>query len=180
MRFTVGGKVAVGFGLVVVLGIVSMLIIYHGLDSVKTAMERLAQVKEPSSAAAFEMEIHLHGLVADVLGYSDTGDPQARSKVRVHDARFAEFRRQCLQLAETPEGKELGRTIGRRYDELKAVGEHLIARKDEQETRYAMIAENFENMDTIIDEQLQPRVSGSTNLLDLILIGCMRGTFGLP
>lgn len=57
MRFTVTGKIALSFALVLLLGIVAMMIIYHGLGSVMAAMDRLARVNEPTHSAAAEMEL---------------------------------------------------------------------------------------------------------------------------
>jgi signal transduction histidine kinase len=166
MRLTVAVKIATGFGLVLLVGIASMTIIYRGLDSVRAAMDRLALRTEPASAAAYEMEIQLHGLVADVLGYSETADPRAREEMGAHDAKFEKFRSLYVTLTETSEESELGRAIGRHYDELKALGKVLIAKKDEQEALNAVIAENFARIDEIVDGHLQPRATQPSGMIE--------------
>jgi signal transduction histidine kinase len=170
MRLTVTKKIALGFGLVFLIGIVSMIIIYRGLSSVKTAMDSLAKVHEPASAAAFEMEIQLHGLVVEILGFSETGNPEARERLASYDARFREFRSRYMDLARAGEGLEAGLAIGRRYDELRSLGEALIAKKEEHEALYGVVAGNFEKMDRVVDDHLQPLIGGGLRVLNVVVL----------
>jgi hypothetical protein len=52
-RFTVKNKIVVGLGLILLIGMLSMLFIYHGLYTVKRHVHRLASVEEPTSLAAY-------------------------------------------------------------------------------------------------------------------------------
>ena len=45
-----------------------------------------------------------------------------------------------------------------------------MAKKDEQEALYAAIADNFERMDKIIDEQIQPRIGWSLRFFQVVMM----------
>jgi len=161
MRFTVTAKIAIGVGLIVLIGIASVGIIYLGLTSVGTAMRWLAEIKEPASAAAYEMEIQVHALASGVLRYLDTADPRSREQVDADHAKFTHFHGRYLQLVgEDTRGTELGKAIGPRYTEFKALGDLLMTMKGDQEALLLTIAENFSKIDEVIDKRLEPLVRG--------------------
>ena len=62
-------------------GLISMVVIYGALRTAQKAMHEVADVEEPTSAAAYEMEINVIGTGLGVLKYLDTGDPQYRDRV---------------------------------------------------------------------------------------------------
>jgi hypothetical protein len=67
MRATVSKKIVVAFAVILLAGILSMLIIYRGLSVLQKAMHELADIKEPISAAAYEMEINVNDIGLTVL-----------------------------------------------------------------------------------------------------------------
>lgn len=163
LRFTVAKKITLGVVLILLIGIVSMILIYQGLNSVKTAMDELAKIKEPASAASYEMEIQLHGTATAVLRYLDTGDPNARNDAATNAAKFQKFHEHYVRLSGTAPARQAGETLHLRYQELKALGETLMAKKDKQEALNIVIADNFEKIDEIIDDHLQPLTGGSSD-----------------
>ena len=170
MRFTVTRKIALSFALVLVLGIAAMMIVYQGLGAVKAAMDRLARTNEPVHSAAAEMEIQLHALVADVLTYFHSSDSRAHDRVRSHAAKFEASLDRYVQLTDTAASKDLGHSIGRRYEVLKTEGQALMAKKGEQEALYTTIADSFERMDAIIDKQIEPRIGWSLRFLQIVMM----------
>jgi hypothetical protein len=160
MRFTVARKITVGIIFILLTGIVSMIFIYQGLNSVTTAMDELAKTKEPASAAAYEMEIQIHGTATAVLRYLDTGDPNARNEARNNAAKFQKFYDQYLRLSRTAQARESSKALSLRHEEFKVLGEALMVKKDTQEARNIVIADNFEKIDEIIDDHLQPLTAG--------------------
>jgi hypothetical protein len=62
MRFTVNTKIILGLAVVLTAGTLSMLIIYLGLTALQKGIHELADIKEPISAAAYEMEINVNGM----------------------------------------------------------------------------------------------------------------------
>lgn len=61
LRFTATNKVVAGLALILLIGMLSMLFIYRGLDIVEQDVQKLANVEQPTSLAAYEMEINLNG-----------------------------------------------------------------------------------------------------------------------
>jgi signal transduction histidine kinase len=169
MRLTVTKKIGLSTAMMLLIGMVSMLIIYDGLTVVRAAMGRLAQVKEPANAAAYEMEIQVHDLGLSVLRYLDTGSPAARNDVSVAAARFETFHREYLRLIDSARGRELGRMLGEHYATWKAFAEALMSSRDGQEAIYATIARNFERIDQVIDHRIRPGSPGGPGLFGMVL-----------
>ena len=87
-----------------------MLVIYEALRTARKAMHEVAEVEEPTSAAAYEMEINVIGAGLGVLKYLDTGDPQylATGWKKTKPTSYR-FKARYDQLAETSEGKGAGK-----------------------------------------------------------------------
>jgi signal transduction histidine kinase len=156
MRFTVTKKIITGLAIILVIGALSMLIVYDGLNKVKTAMIELAEVKEPIVAAGNEMEINMNGIGMSVLRYLNTPDPRYRRRVARDEQDFKRFLDQYFQLAGTQELRELGITVDALYTDFRILGRELMDKKDRQETVFAEVAAKFEHMDAILDRRLQP------------------------
>ena len=155
MHFSVKLKVILGAAGVLLVGMLSMLVIYGALRTAQKAMHEVADVEEPTSAAAYEMEINVLGTGLGVLKYLDTGDPQYLARVEKDEADFYRFKARYDQLAETPKGKELGNKVGVLFEEFVQLGQVLMDGRDERETLFRAIAENFEVIDGILDEEIQ-------------------------
>ena len=140
-------------------GLISMVVIYGALRTAQKAMHEVADVEEPTSAAAYEMEINVIGTGLGVLKYLDTGDPQYRDRVEKDEADFGRFKARYDQLAETPEGKELGIKIGALFQEFVQLGRDLMDKRDERETLFRSIAGNFRVIDEILDDEIQENLN---------------------
>ena len=169
MRFTVKQKIILGMSGILLVGLLSMLVIYGALRTAQKAMHEVADVEEPTSAAAYEMEINVIGTGLGVLKYLDTGDPQYRARVDKDEADFQRFKARYDQLAETPAGKELGNKVGALFQEYSQLGRVLMDKRDERETLFRSISENFEVIDEILDEEIQ------ANLDEAALDGQQKG-----
>ena len=122
MRFTVKQKIILGTAGILLVGLLSMLVIYGALRTAQRAMHEVAEVEEPTSAAAYEMEINVIGTGMGVLNYLDTGDPQFRARVEKDEADFERFKARYDQLADTPAGKELGNKVGALFPGVRSIG----------------------------------------------------------
>ena len=161
MRLSVKVKVVLGSAGVLLVGLLSMLVIYGALRTARKAMHEVADVEEPTSAAAYEMEINVIGTGLGVLKYLDTGDPQYRDRVEKDEADFHRFKVRYDQLAETAAGKELGNKVGVLFGEFVQLGRVLMDQRDERETLFRAIAENFEVIDGILDEEIQENLGAA-------------------
>lgn len=152
MRLTIAHKLAIGLAVLSALGLVVMLVVYRGLATVQRAMHHLAELREPASTAAHEMEINLNEIGLAVFKYLDSADAASRLRVPGDEAEFERFRARYLELAQTEAEREFAATLGERFREFGALAQALLARKDEQETAFRIASENFETLDAVIDE----------------------------
>ena len=108
MHFSVKLKVILGAAGILLVGMLSMVVIYGALRTAQKAMHEVAEVEEPNSAAAYEMEINVIGTGLGVLKYLDTGDPQYLARVEKDEADFYRFKARYDQLAETRRERSWG------------------------------------------------------------------------
>jgi CHASE3 domain sensor protein len=108
MRFTVTKKIIASLAIILVIGTVSMIIVYDGLHKVQMAMVELAEAREPLVTAANEMEINMNGIAMLVLRYLNTTNPNYRRRVERDEQDFKRFHDQYFQLAGNRTLKELG------------------------------------------------------------------------
>lgn len=159
MRITITTKIFSGLAFVVLLGLASMSFIYAGLRAVHQAMREFAELKEPVSAAAYEMEINVNGMGFAVLKYLDSHEPRYRRWVEEDKADFETFREAYLRLAKTQEERELARKMGALYSEFQALANALIENGDEQETLFDALAANIEKIDQTLDKEIEPSIA---------------------
>lgn len=158
MRVTVSKKIVLALAIILLTGTLSMLIIYRGLSVLQQAMHELADIREPISAAAYEMEINVHGIGLGILKYLDNADPVYRALIQDDEKDFEHFHTRYLQLAQTQEERELGKRIAILYSEFKLFGHKLMSIRDEQEALFNTVGEYFEQIDAIIDNNIQPKL----------------------
>lgn len=158
MRWTVKRKISAGLSVLVGIGAVSLLIVYYGLYTLHEAIKDLARVKQPSSAAAYEMEINVNGMGLAVLKYLEERDSLYQRWAVEDEADFERFHAAYLRLSTTPREQEFGAAIGKAFQEFKALGQSLMEGRDALWLLFEAVAEHVEAIDEIIDEQLQPRM----------------------
>ena len=154
----IGVKVGLGMGLLLGLFVVAALVSLFQARVVDGKVREITEVAEPTSAAAFEMEIHAISTGLGVLKYLQTGDAIHRQRVAKDEAGFERFKSQYDLLAETTRAKELGQQVSLLYQEYKALGYTLMDQADRREVLFATIGENFEELDEILDEKIQPGI----------------------
>lgn len=158
MRVTVSKKIILALVIILLTGTLSMLIIYRGLSVLQKAMHELADIREPLSAAAYEMEINVNGIGLGLLKYLHNADPMYLLLIKDDEKDFEHFHTRYLQLAQTLEERELGKRIGLLYSEFKLFGQRLISIRDEQEALFNTVGEYFEKIDEIIDNNVPPQL----------------------
>ncbi len=160
-KFTIVRKSCFGFGVLILMMTVTGLVITNNLSRIDSDLTEMNTVKEPLSAAAYEMEINVIGTGMGIFKYLETADPSHRERVAKDHADFVRFKAEYDRLAETPRGKEMGSEVGRLYQEYHSLGDSLMAQKDTQDVLFARIGANFEKSDDILDEQIQANIDES-------------------
>lgn len=161
MRFTVRRKIVTGVAIIVALGASSLFIVYRGLSALHTNLRELSDLEGPTVAAAYEMEINLVELVAQVLRYLDSRDPQDLARIANDRKDFERFHAEYVQLNRSPRTRELGARVKRLYDEFVAVSDKMIATRDAESERFTEVMRRIEEIDEVLDAQLENRVDRS-------------------
>ncbi len=156
----VGVKVSLGLGLLLGLFVIAALVALIQARIVDDKVRQITEVEEPTSAAAYEMEINAIGTGLGVLKYLQTGDAVHRRRVAKDEADFERFKAQYDRLAQTTRGKELGKQVSLLYQEYKALGDTLMDQADRREKLSASIGDNFEQLDEILDENIKANADG--------------------
>jgi two-component system, sensor histidine kinase and response regulator len=163
---TIARRLWLGFGFLILIFILASLIVLLSEGSISRSLTEIAQVEEPTRAAAYEMEINTVKMSRDVLGYLDTGDPQYRERFAEDKANFERSKARYDDLADTPTGRSHRARIDSLYAEYAALGESLIDRRNELTDPNGPIradlqrfAELEAELDGFLEEEVQPWTS---------------------
>jgi signal transduction histidine kinase len=156
MRFTVKTKIIAGLLTIVSVGVISLLVIYYSLTTLKQAMDELGDLREPISAAAYEMEVNVNGITLAVVKYLDAREPLFREWVSRDEHDFERFLAAYHQLSITPREQDFGVEIDLLYQKFRTLGRTLMQKQDEQSALFDVVVQNIEQVDIILDTKLQP------------------------
>ena len=155
MQLTIGKKLGFGFGFVLLIFAISGLVTITQIRNIGKNLDEIIQVEEPTSAAAYEMEINLIGTGFGLLGYLEDRDPKHLERIKGDVDDFGRFQKQYSALAETEKGKELGDKLKNEYDKFKVLAYKIIELEDEQDTKLVALFKNHDEMDDLLDEKIQ-------------------------
>ncbi|MBA3472371.1 MAG: PAS domain S-box protein, partial [Rubrobacter sp.] len=164
---TIARKLWLVFGIVILIFLVASLIIFLSERSVRSALDEIANVEEPTRDASQEMEINLVEMNQDVSEYLQEGDSQYRERFAEDRAEFEESKARFDELIDAPTGREQAERIELLYGEYVALGESLMDQRDEQtgtpddstEADKQEFLELQDNLDEVLDEEVQPWAS---------------------
>src|SRR5215210_9141381 len=160
---TIARKLWLGFGVLIFIFLLAGLIIFLSQRSTRSTLDEIANVEEPTRAAAYEMEINTVEIGRDVRVYMINGDPRYREEFADDQADFEEFNTRYDELADTQKGKELGDRIDALYGQYVSLGETLMDKKDEQGTVSAGDQEEFLRRQDALESYLDEEVLSWTN-----------------
>ena len=160
-NLTIGWKLSIGFGVLLLLLVITGLILERSLRTIDTSLREITEIEEPESAAASEMEITLIGTGFAVLGYLNDRDPQYLQRIEDDARDFAQFQQQFHELTLGHDEKEntLVADIDRGYERFVALADTLTRIEDEQAAKMAAILSRFDEMGVILDEKIQPSLT---------------------
>ena len=175
MRLTIGRKLGLGIGTLLSLFLVVGLVAYTQTRFIDETIREITEIEEPTSAAAYEMEINLIGTGFGVLGYLQDRDPAHRERVADDERDFERFMAQYDDLVETEQGKQLGAKVKAKYQTFKSRGDDLMRIKDDSAKKEKMLDAYLDEMDDLLDEHVQVLAgeAAETGLQRLIAISGM-------
>ncbi len=130
MKWTIGKKLGLGFGIVLLIFIISGSVTIFQLRGIKQNLDKIVRVENPTSDAAYELEINLIGMGFGVLGYLLDRDPAHLQRIKDDIDDFEEFKRKYLELAWEDE-KKLGLHLSERFDDYIKLANKLIELEDD-------------------------------------------------
>ncbi len=154
MKMTIGKKLGLGFGIVLLIFVISGIVTISQLRGIKENLHKIVNVETPTSDAAREMEIGLVGIGFGVLGYLNDHDPVHLQRIQKGVADYEQFKERYLELAYADE-RILGLALNERYDNYIKLANKIIALEDEQDKKLVTLFKNHDDMDTLLDEKIQ-------------------------
>jgi len=155
MKLTVVRKLGIGIGTLLVLILFLGLVSLWQTQFIESKIREITEVEEPTSVAAFEMEINLIGTGFAVVAYLHDHDPIHLQRIAKDEADFEYFQRRYHELAESEEGKALGRKVDAGYTKFKFIADELIAIEDEQTRAMDIFGQNLVEIDELLDDYVQ-------------------------
>lgn len=174
-RFPVKAKISAWIGLVVILGLLSMLYMYRGLGRVSEYLNHLALIDVPLSLSTIEMEKNSQEYSSGVLRYLELARPDVREEAENDHADFLKSHATYVRLSageveadagagggDDPHhspgaGKlEIGQRIADEHGWLHAMGGALMKQRDELDLAFRQANELLEGIDEVIDHRLPP------------------------
>ncbi|MBU2590431.1 MAG: ATP-binding protein [Nitrospinota bacterium] len=123
--------------------------------SINKKIKLITEAEEPSSAAAYEMEINLIGTGFAVLGYLHDRDPKHLERIKDNKKDFEHFQKIFRKFAETEKETGLAIKVEQGYAEFIALAEELIKIEDEETSKINAFAKKLDKIDDILDDHIQ-------------------------
>ena len=164
MKLTVARKLVIGIGTLLALILISGLVSLWQNEFIGSKILEITEVEEPTSAAAYEMEINLLGTGFALVAYLHDHDPIHLERIAKDEADFEHFQRIYHELAETEEGKALGVRVDAGYAKFKALADELIMLEDEQTRLRKLFGQNTQGIDDLLDDFVQDTAQSNIDL----------------
>ena len=165
MSLNISTKLWLGFGVVLLVLAISGGLSMVQLGYIRGSLAEITDVEEPTSNAAYEMEINLIGTGFGVLGYLEDHDPEHLNRIEKDKNDFADFQAQYYDLSETEKGRTLGDTINKEFAKYTGIADDLIKLEDEQTQKMNSLLNNLSEMDEILDKKLQASIDQNDPLV---------------
>ncbi|MDY0092439.1 MAG: HAMP domain-containing protein [Candidatus Vecturithrix sp.] len=143
--FSIGRKLTLGFGLLVLLMFLSVGVSYFGSNQATQKINKTVDVRVPTALAASRAQANLLRMLGDVRGYLALGDQQYRlsyhQSVRAFTTNLAEL--QALSPNLDPENQQYLRELRNVHEKWSTLPEQLFALRDDQldrEPAYRLLA----------------------------------------
>ncbi|MEM8864056.1 MAG: diguanylate cyclase [Planctomycetota bacterium] len=132
-------RLALGFGVLTSLLLLSGLVSLWQLNRIDAALTQIVMIEEPLEQAVLEMEIHAGETARAILHHVYTPADRFRQLALASEEKFLAYAKQYAELAETDEEQRLGEQVRTTYGDFKTVGDELMAVSADREQTLAAI-----------------------------------------
>jgi methyl-accepting chemotaxis protein len=161
MNLTIGKKLSVGIGILLVLVVVVGALATWFVRTVHASLLEIVDVHEPVIEATLDVEANLAGLGAALYGYLKERDPQHLERVK---SRRVDLGAALAALRELPLDDEVKKLLGdlkTQSDETTTLIDAVLAGFDEREKARASAVDLERQLDALVSERMQaPAASG--------------------
>ncbi|MDI6800172.1 MAG: GAF domain-containing protein [Actinomycetota bacterium] len=161
MNVSIKNRLTITIGLMLALLMLVGMISFGQLVAINNRLEVMANQEEPTSQAAYEMEINLIRMGFAILGYLHDHDELHLDRIAEDKREFKEFQADYGKLAETELEKQLGARVKAGYQDFVELGHSLIEVEKSQQENLDKLAVNQQKMDDILDEGMEPTAKQS-------------------
>jgi len=136
----------IGVGVLAILAtlLAGAVLIWRSQRAIERDLRLIVDVEEPTSAAAYEMEINVLGAGLAVQKYMLGGDPVHLERLAKDDADFGRFRAEYERLGTTPEERALARSLAPLHARYREVGGGLMELRDRRESLCSALSAQIE------------------------------------
>ena len=158
MKLSIGKKLTLLIGILLFLGLVLGIAAYNGVGTINTELKQVINVEQPTSAVAYEMDLHLLRTGFSVLGYLQDQEQSHLSRIQDARANFERLHQEYVQLAETDRGQSLGAQAEELFGQFEVMANRMIAVHDHQRQLFEQFHDKHDRLDALIDDQLQAMI----------------------
>ena len=155
MRLTIGKKLGGTIFILLLIVFILGLISYNRVSKINDSIGAVINVEEPTSAAAYEMEINLVETSLGLISYLKDSDPQHLENLKRDMSEFEHFQQQYYNLCTTDKGRDLGVKIQKEFDKIKALITQLLESDALQTGKMDAFLKDFDAMDALLDDKIQ-------------------------
>jgi len=174
-RQTITGRLWLGFGLLILVVAVTLLIYYLQTQRISSGIRQTIEVQEPLERVVLQMQTNIDNNAQTVSHYISNRNPADAKKVRDSEVDFGKLTIEFGERAKTEQLEHLGHEITRLYAEFEKSSYESIVLSDSQHAVLLLFEEDVEELEDLISGMLQAAIGGTS----LDTTNKLKATFGM-
>lgn len=167
-------RLALGFGVLVLLLIVSGFVSYWQIEKIDSALLQIVNIEEPLEQAVLEMEIYGGETARAILHHIHQPDEKFRDQAAASELKFTEYSDRYQKLVENEEERRLGHKVLQNYSEFRILGDELIRISTDREVDLEELRAEVATIDVMLDHMIEGLVERNTPRESRKLVALLR------
>lgn len=155
MRKTIGLKLAFLIGVLLCLFSLLGFISYQGVRTIHTQITQVVDVKQPTRAAAYEMDVNLLRMVIGILGYLENREVAHIERIELGRESFLHFHEEYLRLVNSEKGKQLGQEVKALFIQFDELANALVKANDLQHQKTELLLQKIDTWEQLFEENME-------------------------
>ena len=161
-RPTITRQLWLGFGLLVFLLALVLLIYYTQSQRIDSSVVQLVSVQEPLERAVLQMQVNVDNTAQAVSHYARNRDLSDAEKVHDSEVDFGKLTVEFSERAQNDQVSYLGQEITRLYEEFRKSAYETIILVDKQYATVLLFREDVEELGDLIGGTFQAAIEGTS------------------